>query len=687
MRQSNLKVRYNNIEVGIVPNPQYLQQGASKSEKNISEVISLDSHQIGQVEIYKSMDNNVTDIRVLLHGMDHTTITRLKEGKLIVRLSISAITGDGQETEGAQATSNSFVCVGADPKGVTNLLGTYPTMSYEIHLRSILRQRLEIENHLAFQLGGKGTESNAGTGSNPMAFLHTELTQAMVRAYTPNEFFTGNVNPLFDMVFTSTDPSVIVMSTPDSGFKMETDTNMKVLEFFFNHYPLFKTPFGWVIDDFVTQSNIEPSIIRIVDFLRHDTWKTNADTGLSNLLSAEIKSKTDSTILTSMQAAALLDLKPTARESFYNSTNFLFSDAFPLIYAQSIYDGTEIDTQAWNTMASTNYVLTSTKGGLRVKPMQNPMYREYITFMTGTEITQVQKFKNLFFTLHPELITYSLSNMWVGEVDLHKSIILKQESLTDDENYGYDRIGVGYRVKHTYTQTVETSATQDSDPREAAMKSPVFSLTSEITFLTLDDGPMSLSDFDKLQSRNVPEDQQFSYSDFTDYNTFNCGNGSPVNLGDYPTSEPGSPGNGSVAASAKTLIDHGFVYLWGGDRANAMDCSAFTMFSIRNAGADAGRPRRYPNGTTNQLNWLLDKKNGALVIPNKTQIQPGDIIFFRTDRGDHGHTAIAKSSTEYYHSSSVRKRGATTSSLERKTPSYIFRVLPFKTSDEKSGWY
>jgi hypothetical protein len=670
--------KYNNINITLVPNPQYLQQTAASTEKNLTEVLSLDEHQVGRLEIYKSMENHVTDVRLTLRGMSHTLVSRIKEGKLLITISVSAFTG-ANANDNSHAVTNSFICHSAIPAGTTEIIGTMPAVEYQFFLRSIIRERLQIENNFTFELGGKGQKSSLGLGVAPLAFLNTDFTQLILRTYTPYESFSGITNPILDLEMTSTDPSVVVTSGPDSGYKLEVDTNIQALDFFFNEYPLYKTPYSWLIDDFSTAPSSEPSVIKVVDLLRHETWKSSIDQNLSDLVSGNIPTSTRTTANTQLALASMFKILPTSNESFHNTSSYLFAESLPLIYAKEIYTGKEIPTNAWNSAAATNNVLVSSKEGLRVKSMPNPMYKEYLTFLNETEITQSQKYNSIFFNVHPELVTYEFENVQVGDIDINKSILIPQKKLPDDSNYGWDRVGAGFRVKHIYTPVPQNPATVDPKSKESAMYSPSFKLVSEITFLLLDDRPVDLSTFDEFKPSNVPNDVQYSYDQYNDMTVFMCGQPGDINLGDYPISEPGSPGNSTVAESAKTMIDRGFRYVFGGARLDAMDCSAFTMYSVRHSGADAGRSKRYPNGTDQQLTWLLDKSNAAVVIPDKSQIQPGDIVFFKTSRGSHGHTAIAKDNTQYYHANSVSGRGDI-GSFARRTPSYIFRILPLRTT-------
>lgn len=694
--------KFNKVKVLVVPNPQYLQTAASDNDTNITKVTEINPIQIKSLEIVKSYQTNTTEATLVLDGVEHNTMARIAEGKEII--SISVTPGDSNAKSGAPGLGY-FMCQRVIPLGVSKVAGTYPSIKVKIELKSVLLQRLEIENHFTFLLGGNGQYGSAGTGTNPLEFLAGEIKPLFTDAYVAGSSFDP-----FNLTLAATGiPESVTSTAPPTGYKIEVDTNFKALGFFFEHYPVFKTPYGWLIDDFPTD-NVGNNVY-IKDFLRYDLWEAQVDVGLSAYLGGEDSPNPVLPSVTKNNNADVPTVKLTAntktgqnkypdeydkanvytmtkfaikeRVSFYNTGRYLYRDSYPLIYAQSVTDGHPIDTSTWNNQAQTSFVLTASQGYMRVKEMQNPMFKHYLTFLSEKEITETQKYESLFMNLHPELVTYSFGNLWVGELDIHKCIKLKQENLRPEETYGHDRIGTGYHVKHTYTQThpnpavtqkqLEDSNDQNADP--ARLFEPEFALTTELTFLLVDEGPVTLAEYDELTRKYSYQDQGYVVSDLVPYSDINtCGTSTSVDLGDIPTADPGSPGNTSIADSAETLIDNGFVYLWGGTREHAMDCSAFTQYAVRNSGADNGRSTRYPRTTSTQLPWLTQRNNGAQLITDYNQIKAGDIVFFKTSRGPYGHTGIAKSPTEYWHSNSVKKKGADVGTFARRRPSYVFRL-------------
>jgi cell wall-associated NlpC family hydrolase len=273
-------------------------------------------------------------------------------------------------------------------------------------------------------------------------------------------------------------------------------------------------------------------------------------------------------------------------------------------------------------------------------------------------------------------------------VDIYTTVDLKQKILAEDQNFGFDRRGTGYQVKHTFTQEYVNQATTYDDmlksPQEASLFIPKFKLTTELTFLFVDKAPTDLQNYDNLQRKYATTEVNLS-SDATTFDNMDvCGSGyGSVDLSGLPVAEPGTPGNESILASAKTLIEHGFKYVWGGLKANGMDCSAFTMYAVKNSGADAGRRTGYPRSTSTQIKWLSDEKNGAIEV-DFVNIKPGDIVFFKTERCDWCHTAIAIDKHSYYHSNSVHKKGADIGSFDRRRPKYIFRLLPLNSNQQNA---
>ena len=695
-----LAARYNKIEIRFIPNPQYTNHPSSKSDKIISggHIIKIHGNQINNLEIVKSHDTHLTDVTLMLSSLEHTSTSALAEGKYMVSVTISNVTDTKNSTK---SFHNNFLCEKMIVTGVTDVYGTFPTLDVTLHLKSIFRYRLEIENNFAFELGGKGGIPAIGGGSSSLNFLYSDFLEKINETYSPEVSSSTTKTGFLDMQATiggignSGDVSVLNQTVPDSGYKMEVDTNLEVLDFFFEHYPVFSTPYGWVIDDFNTNlgKNLNPSIISLKDFLRYDTWKMSWNSGLSQIISGRqedasykinVPSNSTADIQTQNEIGAMgiYNYHISNRASYYNTSRFLIENNNPLIFAQNIITGQPIDLGAWNALNKEVTVLTSSATNTRVKPMPNPMYKQLSTHLSADEITRTQKYKNIFFNLHPELITHEFTNLWVGEVDIHDSYFISKKSVNEKAHYDKDRYGIGYHVKHNYHPVQSTPATHTFDEKEGGIKTssiyePKFILTTSYTALVVDAGPVDLVSYDKTGNDYLHQDLIYNNADLSNFMDIDpCADENGVNLGKLAYAEPGSPGNTSISTAANSLYKTGFKYNWGSANSRYMDCSAFTMYAVRNGGGDQGRHTHYPNGTSAQMTWLSDPDNGAQRVEGVENIQPGDIVFFHTSgNGPWGHTAIAKDSSNYYESSSVNHKGANIGSFSR-TPAYIFRLSP-----------
>ena len=687
-------VKYNDILLNLIPNPQYVEINASDNDPMQKKVVSLNSNQIVSLEIMKAFADNQTEIILNLDNIDQTTGSIIMEGKYLFQLIITPF--DPSLGSSAGFKGNFFLATDTTVTGTTTQIGTYPTQELSITLVSLFRMRLGVENNIPFELGGRGEGGPLGSKVPPFAFLADDFAKLLKRTYSPNDI-DELLAPIsfFNMDLTSTDEATLVKTGPDSGYKLEVDTNFEAIDFFLENYPLYKTPFGWMLDDFNTNPNSPtPSSIVVKDLMRHDIWKRSVDVGLSKILNAEIEpttsnSKEEQALL---HTYSMVNIAQINRSSIYNTGIFMFKHNLPLIFARRIFDNQIINTKGWNNGAETHAVLCADNVTLKIKNIPNPRYQEYVTFMNGEELTQIQKYKNIFFNLHPDLVTYSLNNLWVGDIDIHKCIYFKKP--TTGADYHLPRVGTGYEMHFKYDRSQPTEATLGVDTRQHGMPNksassyqPKFILGVEATFLMIDEGPLSIKEFDALERTDKfsTEEKIYTVQDLSD--AVMCGQNSPIDFGGIPNAEPGSPGNTNIAASAKTLIDHGFAYKLGTERADLMDCSAFTMYAVRNAGADAGRKTKFPNGTMYQVPWLTNPANKVLRVTKIEDLQPGDIIYFKNSKSAFGHAGIAKNNKEYYNSTSVKAHagdkygiGAAVGTFARKRPSYMFRILPIESN-------
>jgi len=712
--------KYNNINIRLIPNPQYADLVTGQTEHDFKSIIDISAHQIERLTVLKSYKTHMTDITLELIDMQQTPMANLSQGKYLVEINISPASAAGNEYPGF---TNYYLCSFLEDPRLSAAFGAYPTGKTRIELKSVMRQRLEVENHFGFVLGGKGG-GNVRHNMIPLTFIQEEFYPLFLEAYSPGG--RSNVSQMdrvimdFQNVSLNKGSSTIVQSTPDSGYKIETDTNLEAIDFIMDQYAPYKTPFGWVLDDFNTNAIYgDASILALSDFMRYDEWKPGYNRGLSALLGTvsqptfkpasiegipnpEDPNPNTQTIkaggvnqglskLEHMSAFGFFDLQQYNTRSYFNVSKFLFKEINPLLYLQPSYGGAATPITAWNSTHRDAFILTTSGRGKihTISKQPNPMYKHYITFMNEKEVTETQKFRTLFFNLHPELATYKINNIWIGEIDLHDTIYLDKNSASEYAFYGKNRYGKCYQVEHVFEQMPLSPAKfrhdLDKGYEEAQTYTPVFSLNTEFVMLLIDEGPIELADYDNLPNL-IPNINNTTYTT-TNYPYIDpCKTGdTAVDIDNIPTAASGGAGYSQVADQAKIMIDHGFTYKLGGTDYPAMDCSAFTMHAVRNSGIDAGRKKRYPNGTWAQWSWLTDQRNGAERV-NRADAQAGDIIFFKSPDGNiHGHTGIVKDNTSYYDSSSYKLRGAHIGNIDSRSvccsgkKAYIFRIHPIKT--------
>jgi len=694
-QNTNVDFKFNEIKVEVIPNPMYQEIRASDGDLLSKQSSTITPNQILELEIFKSYATNDTRVRLHVIDMDNNTASALAEGKMLVYILVEPLV---KSSSGNAQFANFFMCTDLNPPPtVSRVAGTYPALKTTLTLSSITLERMKVENNFAFTLGGKSPQFDPlGTGQKPLDFLLGDFGKTLTETYTPQPANNSNSNIMLDLDYTpnKVGSDSIINSAPVTGYQMEANTNFEVLGYFFDQYPLFKTPYAWVIDDFSTKNDghlsERSSVIKILDLAKYQTWEPYTDIQLSNFMMG----KSSDNVETTMESFKSVDFKMIKRDTYFNTGRYMFRDNFPKIYAEDMVTGNPINLGVWNQVHKHNYVLTSTNGYIKLKKMSNPMYKYYVTFLSSEEIQQMQTFYNIFMSLHPDIVTYSFNNLWVGQIDLHTVVSLKAEVFNEYEVYEkpsgnkYDRIGTGYQVSHTFKQVKPTDAIlnllkekQNASEAEQLI-TPVFSLETEISFLMVDKAPNTLAEY-FTTTRNSPYQEatlteQQLYNNTSDILCGDPAHSVNIDLDSIPVAGPNSSANTQIAVEGAKLIKQGFTYAQS-------DCSNFTMRAVRAAGADRGK-EPYPDGTINQTNWFMKyKSNGVVLVESVDKIQPGDIVFFHSQGRDNGHTGIALDNTQFMHSTVTNGKGAAVADFKSYEhvlgkPTMIFRILPVDPS-------
>lgn len=658
--------RYNKVEVTLIPNPMYILTASAKQEKSL-ELIQLTPHQIKKVEIIKSYETHLTEVWIDFTYMDSTAVARISDGSYLVALYIGA-----EAITGGRERFNFFVCDIIKPTGIAEVYGNFPAIEARGKFSSITKNRLEIENAFPFELGGKGAAAGKpaiGASENPYSFFNNEFKKLYYELYAERETESENAS-VISTKFTVADEDTLVKSSPSSGYLINANNNMETLEYLREHYPMYKTVYTWILDDFSSLPGYAPSTYFITDLIRWDSWKSSVDTEFSRFFN-----KNDAKAEEITGAAVLMGVKQTDFKPFYNRYRYRVRDDDPKIYATDIASGAPILMSAWNTLHANKYMMVQTATGYAIKKMTNPINVEYLTFMTPEEIEEVQTYKKVFENLHPSLATYSFTNLFFGNVDLNTVVKIDKASLDDEENYGFDRYGLCYQIKMVFEQTpIQPSGvknqmkmtTNPADWLDDPALTPQFIMSAEATFLFIDEGAKTIREYKNL---DIPQIDRMYEVDY--YDLMNMAVMDPCDIAsDDGGDGRGIPGNRSIVDQGRHLVDNGFTYVWGGTSDKGMDCSAFTQKAVTRAEANQGYPA-YPRVTTDQYNWC---RKYAIPIDPK-HAQPGDIIFFRTKRCKVCHTGIISGGGNVLEASSTRGKGVE-KPIGNRHITAIFRIVP-----------
>ncbi len=649
----NTQLRRNRINIDLVSNDYYKQLPVAATDFNLPK-ISLAPMQIKKVEIYKSYASHKTDIILELDNIDSHAAALWSEGKYLTHLNIAPDTVDGstKQVEGI------FMCYDLrrqDADSAYTTFGSSPTINIRVVLKSITRLRLELENNFVFELGGKNGNSPAGSSKSPIDFLRDDLQKLYNRNYMNegNETYSPWNLDYCDFL----DPVHQISTSPSNGYKIHADNNFEALEFFFKQYPLVNTPYDWLLDDFSTDGGVH-NILRVADLAWWPTWDKYKDKfkDLSRMINMEIPEGSVSSEAAFRSSAALrfFEVQKLEHMPYFDWVEFYVKNGYSKIWATDISSGKPIPMDAWNHIHEFSRVLTPTGN---VKHIPNPVYKEYLTFMTEQEIAETHLHLNMFQGLNPALEKFSISDLHIGDVDIH-TIIELDAKMSGNENAAFDRLGMGYQVLHTYYRqnllpdmfdgSVSTAGA-DKEPRGSQFTFN-YSMTSEIVFLTIDKGKTDITVPGMEDAAYVkPATDGVIQQSGTD-SCYDSGGGSYTGGG---VDGVGIPGNTSIADQGEAMIKTRFRYAWGGKRSAAagLDCSGFTNLAVSRTGI------AYPHGTANQRPWCQKSAN-ATKISGIQNVKRGDILFFNWGNGrSFGHTGLAISNTEFIHSSGGKSGG------------------------------
>jgi cell wall-associated NlpC family hydrolase len=338
-------------------------------------------------------------------------------------------------------------------------------------------------------------------------------------------------------------------------------------------------------------------------------------------------------------------------------------------------------------------VIANSFSEIKLKLVDNPIYKEYLTFLSSQEIGEMQNFLSIFEALHPEFQTYTFNNLQVGDIDIGTVFTLKQSTLPNAA-YGYDRIANAYQILFTYTKArPETSGffgdhESANNPQNSTF-TPRFVLSAEAAFLVVDKAPNGVSDFSNIKPESALSTQSYSAGDIANLNSDPCIDGAATGSGtNLPTS-------GDVASNAEAIMASGATYKWGcwgpGRKSrddghvcgNEYDCSGFVWQAL----TMAGYPKSIPVQSGKMMQWA--SKHGGLVESNGyDKMKRGDLVFVYRASGEIHHVAIATGPSEVIHALNHKlgvKKSPASRYLTRGKRYVIYRLDPkFKTGTKKT---
>jgi len=703
------KNRLNTLSVTLKPNPLYQELIKQSADEDKLEEMTLASFQISEAQIFKSYNTHATEITIWFEYLDPTVAAFLSEGKYIVHFEVNASVPGGSERFSGRSAANYFICTDLEITG-EKVFGTLNTVNGIMELRSILHVRLKSENNFPVLLGGKGQQNTQTFTGSPADFLETELTPLFKKTYSR----AGTQNSPWSQEFCSFENKgdSLVQAVSNCNYSFDSDTNWDTLNEFFQKYPVFNTPHGWMLDDF-QNSDASSSVLRMTDFMWYEAWKPFKNIHLSEILNNEVPeegTKKTSQDYRTASAIRYYGIRVLERVPYFDWTRFIIKNFNPLILAFNSCDESVLDTTDWNSTRKNAKVIMPDAS---VVGIENPMYKIYRTAITVKEIYQSQLFLKLFESMHPELVTYHFENIWFGEVDVNTVVFFDKDKLNKIRNHGYNRWGLGYQVLHTFNREaikpkMAIGATESSNKDQVLSQYAYrFSLRSDVVFLELDERTLSIEGLDKVDKIVAEEKTEETGVETTDP----CENKTD-GVDDTTTEGDATPLDPEIPAGSNDVVEKiiagiensakaaGYKYTDGGGRnniSNGADCSGLMYHGIQ-----ISAKYKFSRGdNVSQLNFVRKAKGWKMIfdsdknpfsaeeITSSTpakKFKRGDILWFKkSDKKTTTHVGIYLGDDQMLHASHSPKDKSKPGIIKSAVSGYLqrgyFRAAYRPTSD------
>ena len=640
----------------------------------IQEVLDT-SMSSAKIKKFDLVPDNINELRVLKSYVNHKTELYL-ELKLLTTDQINIITGGGcaisvtitggpilekDNTDSKNLSSSSNVFKIFEMSSIeTEKIGGHNLHSINLRLISWTLGRMLLENNFSFT---SQTSLKYGK-ANPRIFLLGHIEQVFLETYTDygsntsaklgtegygdyiensNQLSQKSTNAIY-LNDSTTDLKTISTSIPTSGYIFEGQNNFEILEEFFENYPPYLTPFGWLQDDLPLNSKNNTEIL-VTDFYIPRSWEEDT------FLTPRIRPRYQ----TYLDEARYYKINKIDQRPYFDKLKFESNSKDPLIQLVQTSDNvpTIVDATSINKITE-KYI--SCKDQLQVKQMPNPKVKRIYSFLSENDLIKQLSYLQKYYEMNPNYETYEVDNISWGHLDIKKALF-KEKFIDDDKTVLENaRKGPAHRIEWIFTPTTVESISFMTKETNKEDDQKTFKCKARIEFL--------MTENIEPQDTNILLDISKQISELKDniIETINPRTGSvSINGVLYGAGTPyngqlnikGSPGD--IAKTAEALIKKGFKYLWGGAEPGWYDCSGFVMTSVCLATGlkrYGGRMSKdaFPKGSQAQADWC---RRYATPI-DYDDVRAGDIIFLSTsaDINRVHHVGIAKSQTEVMASSS-----------------------------------